>query len=84
MSSFRGAGDRARARALEQRLADWCLALWQALFPGADRNAVYAGIRDRLDQGQRIPLELVSDVPAFLMRPWEMLRDRAGRLRCAA
>ncbi len=77
---FPGAGDRARARSLEQRLADWGLALGQAIFPGDHRNAVYADIRDRLDQGQRVLLTLASDIPAFLIRPWEILRDPRGSL----
>jgi len=77
---FPGAGDRARARALEERLADWGLALWQAIFPGGDRNAVYGQISARLDQGQPILLTLASDQPGFLIRPWEMLRDPRGPL----
>jgi len=81
---FPGAGDRARAAALERRLTDWGLALWQALFPGGEQNAVYAGIRDHLHQAgpepRRVLLTLASDQPDFLIRPWEMLRDPRGPL----
>ncbi len=77
---FPGAGDHARARALEQRLTDWGLALWQALFPGGEQNAFYTGIRDHLDRGGRVLLTLAGDSPAFLIRPWEMLRAARGPL----
>jgi len=69
---------------LERRLTDWGLALWQALFPGGEQNAVYAGIRDQLHQAgpepRRVLLRLASDQPDFLIRPWEMLRDPRGPL----
>ena len=77
---FPGAGDRARAATLEQRLDDWGRALWAALFPGGAHNGVYAAIRDHLNAGGRCLLTLASDSPAFLIRPWEMLRDAKGPL----
>ena len=79
-SEFPGAGDRARAAALEQRLVHWGLALWQAIFPGGDHSAGYGPIRERLDRGQPILLTLASNQPDFLIRPWEMLRDPRGPL----
>ncbi len=83
---FPGAGDRVRAAALEQRLADWGRQLCAALFPGGDQNAIYAGICGHLDRGATVPgghrvlLTLASDSADFLIRPWEMLRDSRGPL----
>ena len=76
------AGEQARAAALESRLQDWGVALRDALFPGGEQNAIYAGIRDFLDAdpAQRVLLTLAADSPAFLIRPWEMLRDARGPL----
>jgi tetratricopeptide (TPR) repeat protein len=78
---FPGAGDRVRAQALEAKLHEWGLALWQALFPGGEQNATYQKIRDHLDKNQgRVLLSLASENPSFLIRPWEMLRDKRGPL----
>jgi hypothetical protein len=77
---FVGAGDAARAQGIERRLTDWGRSLWLALFPSGDRDGLYTDIRDRLDRGERVLLTLASDSPAFLIRPWEMLRDARGPL----
>jgi tetratricopeptide (TPR) repeat protein len=69
---FPGAGDRARAAALEQRLDDWGRQLWAALFPGGDQHAIHAGICRHLEGGATIPgghrvlLTLASDSADFL------------------
>lgn len=77
---FPGAGDRVRAQALEARFEDWGRQLWLALFPGGEQNATYQSIHKHLDHQGRVLLSLASDHPAFLIRPWEMLRDRRGPL----
>ncbi|WP_295385102.1 TIR domain-containing protein [uncultured Thiodictyon sp.] len=77
---FPGPGDRTRAAALEARLETWGRRLNEALFPGGAQHAVYQDIRSRLDRGERVLLTLASDSPAFLIRPWEMLRDGRGPL----
>lgn len=77
---FPSGGDRSRAKALEVRFDDWGRSLRQALFDGVSGNRVYQEIRNHLAQGERVLLTIASDIPAFLIRPWEMLRDDNGLL----
>ncbi len=74
---FPGAGDRARAQAIEQKLDAWGHALFGAIFGGAEGTNVYRNLMGA--DGARL-LTIGSTDSDLLSQPWEMMRDARGPL----
>ncbi|MDQ2694282.1 MAG: CHAT domain-containing protein [Pseudomonadota bacterium] len=73
---FPGAGDRARAQAVEARMAQWGEALFDAVFGSPEGVQVYNNLMNA--PAPRL-LTLGSTDPEILSQPWEMMRDTRGR-----
>ena len=74
---FPGAGDRVRARQVEEQLDGWGRALFDALFGTAECREVYRNLMAA--KGARL-LTLGAEDADLLSQPWEMMRDVRGPL----
>jgi hypothetical protein len=77
---FPGAGDRARARGVEGRLADWGKALFDAAFGSREGQSVYRNMMGASDAGEPCTVTIGATEANILTQPWEMMRDRSGPL----
>jgi hypothetical protein len=77
---FAGEGDRARARGIEARMADWGRALFAALFDNRPGGVIERDLMRAVEHGRPALITLASDDASVLAQPWELLRNRQGPL----
>ncbi len=72
---FPGAGDRARAAGVEEKLAAWGEALFDAVFRKGSGAEIYQGLARANQDGRGCVVKIVTEDPLMLSQPWEMMRN---------
>jgi len=68
--------DDARAASIADRLPEWGVALFEAVFASPEARRLFTRFQDHEETGRLITIS--SSHPAVLAQPWELLRDPTG------